>query len=312
VETSWITDSRVVMVAGKGGVGSSTVAAALALAAARQGANVLVISVDGRPGLGPLLGGLPLSGRDQVLRTVGSGRIRGRTIPPAQAFNDYLELRGVNAVMRKAATSASLPAIAASTPGLEHLLVLGKIKELEREKAADLIVVDCPPAGHAAAFLRAASALQEVVASGPVRTQADDVAAMLADRSRCQGLLVTLPEVTPVNEVIELAYDIEDRLGVSLAPLVVNACWQIGDRVLDPTPAASTAAGKRLSAGDCAALDATAAFGRARLRIQNEQLDRLREVLPLPLVTLRRFTTARFGHEELEIMADELEASEAS
>ena len=103
--------------------------------------------------------------------------------------------------------------------------MLGKIKELDRERAADLIVVDAPPAGHAAPFLRSATALQQAVASGPVREQADEVSTLLADHDRCQCVLVTLPEETPVNEAIELAFDLEDDLGLALAPLVVNACW---------------------------------------------------------------------------------------
>ena len=82
--------------------------------------------------------------------------------------------------------ATSLDIVAASTPGLEHLLVLGKIKELERSEAAELIVVDSPPAGHAAPFLRSASALQEVVGAGPMRQQADEVAAMLADAERAR------------------------------------------------------------------------------------------------------------------------------
>jgi arsenite/tail-anchored protein-transporting ATPase len=108
---------------------------------------------------------------------------------------------------------------------MRHLLVLGKIKELERTRAADLIVVDAPPAGHAAPFLRSASALQEAVSSGPIRDQADEVSAMLADRGRTQCVMVTLAEDTPVSETIELAFDLEDRLGLALAPVVVNACW---------------------------------------------------------------------------------------
>ena len=307
---TWVSDAHVLVVAGKGGVGSSTAAAALAVVAARQGASVLVISVDGRPGLGPLLGGKPLDGTDRVLQTVGSGSskgvIRGRTIPPQSAFADYLELKGINTVLRKAASAASLDTIAAATPGLEHLLVLGKIKELERERSADLIVVDAPPAGHAAAFLRAASALQQVVANGPVRSQADEIAEMLADRSRCQGLLVTVPEETPVNELIELAYDVEEELGLSLAPIVVNACWP--DRAgLSLTPAAAAKQqGVKLPAATRAALDASAAFGRVRLDIQRRQLARLDEQLALPRITLPRLATARIGPPELEVLADAL------
>lgn len=295
------------MVAGKGGVGSTTVAAALALIAARQGADVLLISVDGRPGLGPLLGGEPIGPEERVLRAFGrKGRIRGRTIPPEQAFSDYLALKGIGGVFRKAASAASLDAIAAATPGMEHLLVLGKIKELQREKAADLIIVDAPPAGLAAPFLRSAAALKDIVASGPVRTQADEVSEMLADAKRCQGLLVTIPEETPVNEVVELAYDLEEKLGLSLGPLVVNACWpDLPGLDISPT-AAAREQGVKLSRAAKAALDVSAHFGKVRMEGQRRQLTRLTELLPLARIELPRVPSARFGPAELDVLADAL------
>ena len=308
MQPTWVTDATVMVVAGKGGVGSTTVCAAIALLAARSGADVLLISVDGREGVGALLGGPPLDSTDRVLRTVGKGRVRGRTIPPQQAFSDYLELKGISGVLRKAASAASLDSIAAATPGLEHLLVLGKIKELERVHAADLILVDAPPAGHAAAFLHSAAALQKVVANGPVRVQADEVAAMISDRSRCQGLLVTLPEETPVNETIELAYDVEETLGLSLGPLVVNGCWPERPGMDRSITAAAKAQGVKLSAGAKAALEASADFGRVRMQGQQRQLARLDELLPLPRLVLPRLPTAHIGQPELELLADALSA----
>jgi anion-transporting ArsA/GET3 family ATPase len=310
VQPPWITDATVLVVAGKGGVGSTTVGAAVALLAARHGADVLLISVDGREGVGSLLGGPPLDSEDRVLHRAGrTGRVRGRTVAPQQAFADYLELKGINGVLRKAASAAQLDSIAAATPGLEHLLVLGKIKELEREHAADLIVVDAPPAGHAAAFLHSASALQKVVANGPVRAQADEVAEMLADGHRCQGLLVTLPEETPVNETIELAYDLEETLGLALGPLIVNGCWPDRDGLTLSVVAAAKAQGVKLSSANAVALEASAEFGRMRLDGQRRQLGRLAEQLPLPRIILPRLPTAHLGPAELDLLADALAAT---
>ena len=187
---------------------------------------MLFVAVDGRPGMGPLLGGPSLDDTDRILQRVkGAGQVRGRTIPADQAFGDYLDLKGVGGLLRRAASATSLPMIAAATPGLEHLLVLGKIKELERSRAADLIVVDAPPAGHAAPFLRSATGLSEVVESGPIREQAQEVGEMLRDPARCKAMLVTLPEVTPVTELLELAGELGGELGIALLPTVVNACW---------------------------------------------------------------------------------------
>ena len=271
---------------------------------------MLLVSVDGKPGLGPLLGGTPLGPDEQPLRTrsfaATNGRIRGRTNTPKQAFGDYLELKGFGGIMRRAASAASLDLIAGATPGMEHLLVLGKVKELDREEAADLIIVDAPPAGHATPFLRAASALQVAVASGPVRDQADEVAALLADHDRCQCLMVTLPEETPVNEVIELAYDLEDELSLALAPLVVNGCWPERAGLAMTAAAAARKQKITLPIATRRALDQAATFGQSRLVMQREQLTRLDELLPLPRLRLPRLPVARLLPEHLDQLADAL------
>jgi anion-transporting ArsA/GET3 family ATPase len=301
----------VLLVVGKGGVGTSTVAASLAVLAARGGADVLLVSVDGKSGMGPLLGGTPLGPDEQPLRAgafKSKGRIRGRTITPKQAFGDYLELKGFGGILRRAASAASLDLIAGATPGMEHLLVLGKIKELDREQAADLIIVDAPPAGHATPFLRSATALQKAVASGPVRDQADEVAAMLADHHRCQSVMVTLPEETPVNEVIELAYDLEDELSLALAPLVVNACWPDRPGLAMTAAVAARKQKVTLSVASRAALDEVARFGQSRLDLQREQFARLDERLPLPRIVLPRLPVARLLPAHLDVLADALAA----
>lgn len=306
----WLTSSRVVVVAGKGGVGSSTVAAALALAVAQDGGDVLFIAVDGRPGMGKLLGGREIDERDQVLqRKVGGpsgGTIRGRTIPAEQAFGDYLELKGVGGILRRAASAASLPMIAAATPGLEHLLVLGKIKEIEREGVADLIVVDAPPAGHAAPFLRSASGLSDVVKSGPVLEQAEQVGEMLADPARCSALLVALPEETPITELIELAEELGHDLGIALLPLVVNACWPDLPGIAKSPAMAARSHKLKLSASAKASLESAAAFGRSRLEQQREQLARLAAARSEPIITLPRLATPRLHADDLVVLADAL------
>jgi len=299
---AWWAQSRVLFVVGKGGVGTSTVAAAVAVRAAADGADVLLLSVDGKPGLGPLLGGRPLDAGEQRLRD----GIRARTVSPEQSFLDYLDLKGFGSVLRRVAAAASFDVIAGSTPGMRHLLVLGKVKELERQRAADLIVVDAPPAGHAAPFLRSASALQEAVASGPIRDQADEVAAMLADPDRTRCVMVTLAEDTPVTETIELAYDLEDRLGLALAPVVVNACWP--DRPAFTVTAATAAKrqGVTVPAAARRALDDTTAYLRDRLGVQRVQLERLARELPVPQVHLPRLPVARLAPAHLDILAGAL------
>src|SRR5436305_9061375 len=95
---------------------------------------------------------------------------------------------------------------------------------------------------------------------GPIRAQAAEVIELRSDPTRCQVMLVTLPEETPVNEVVETAYQLEDRVGVHLTPVVVNGLYPALDHLdADPLEAAA-AAGVRLTSAEADALGAAAAF----------------------------------------------------
>ena len=177
--------------------------------------------------------------------------------------------------------TGALDVIATAVPGMKDILVLGKVKSLEQERSADLIVVDAPAAGHAITFLTSAHGLLDAVTVGPVRKQAHDVVELLSDPARCQVLLVTLPEETPVNEVVDTAFTIEDRVGVRLGPVVVNGCYD--ELPLDarrgrrptpraPTPSCSTCSSPTARPHDLAA---AAAFRAERAAIQRAQADRL-------------------------------------
>ena len=202
--------SRVVIVAGKGGVGKTTVTAAFATMAARAGASVLIVEVEGKSGLAATLGAAPLTYEEQAI----GERLRARTLTPDEALLEYLEEHGLRRISRRLVRSGALDVVATAVPGMRDILVLGKVKALERAEAADLIVIDAPAAGQAVQFLLSPRGLLDAVRMGPVRAQAEDVIALLSDPARCRVLLVTVPEETPVNELVDTAYALEDRVGV--------------------------------------------------------------------------------------------------
>src|SRR5262245_4900309 len=212
--------SRVVIVAGKGGVGKTTVSAALAVASTRAGASVLIVEVEGKSGLAACFGMPPLTYEEAELRP----GLRARTLTPDDALLEYLHDHGLRRIGRRLSNSGALEVVATAVPGMKDILVLGKVKQLERAGAADLILLDAPAAGHAVSFLLSARGLLDAVRVGPIRKQATDVVELLSDPARCQVMLVTLPEETPVTELVETAFAIEDRAGVALGPVVVNGC----------------------------------------------------------------------------------------
>jgi hypothetical protein len=119
-------------------------------------------------------------------------------------------------------------------------------------------------------------------------------------------VLVTLPEETPVNEAVETAFSLEDRVGIGLGPIVVNGVYPPMDG-LDADPAeAAGRAGTSLRSGEGAALAAAAAFRRARMALQAEQVARLEERLPLPQLRLPFLFTTDIGPAELDVLAGAL------
>lgn len=285
--------SRVVIVAGKGGVGKTTATAALAVAAADSGANVLIAQVDTRPGLVEAFGRSAI-GYDEIELIP---KVRARALAPDEALVEYLEDHGMRRIARTLARTGALEVVATAVPGIRDLLVLGKIKQLEQSSAADVIVVDAPAAGHARTFLTSPIGLANAARVGPIRQQALEVQAMLADAARASLVLVTLPEATPVTECVETAYDIEDRVGIALGPVIVNGCTP-DQRTLDaqwPRVIATTAtailedaARAEVRIDDPIALAEACTYHDARVQREVEQCNRLTRLLPLPQIRLPR------------------------
>lgn len=300
--------SRLVIVAGKGGVGKTTVSATLALAAARRGLTSSIIEVEGKSGLAAMYG-KPRFTYDEVDLydadpAAGHGSVRARTLTPDEALLEYLEGSGMSRISRRLASSGALDMVATAVPGIRDILVLGKVKQLERAGTVDLLVLDAPAAGHAITFLQSASALVDAVRIGPINSQARDVLELLSDPARCQVMLVTLPEETPVNELVDTAYQLEDRVGISLGPVVVNGCYPpLPGLDVDPKVAAE-AAGASLRRGEAASLSAAASFRRERMALQAEQIQRLGDALPLPQITLPYRFDDELGLDQLTALAD--------
>jgi anion-transporting ArsA/GET3 family ATPase len=236
----------------------------------------------------------------------GTAEVRARTLTPDEALMEFLEDNGMRRISKRLLSSGALDMVSTAVPGIRDLLVLGKVKQLERAATADLLVLDAPAAGHAISFLQSASGLADAVRLGPINSQAKDVLSLLADPARCQVLLVTLPEETPVNELVETAYQLEDRVGVSLGPVVVNGVYpELPGLDADPAGAAKEA-GTSLRKGEAATLAAAARFRNERTELQAEQVARLHEALPLPQLRLPYLFDAEIGPTQLDELASAL------
>src|SRR3954463_7795512 len=216
-----------IVVTGKGGVGKSTVAAALGTAAAARGLRTIVAEVAARDDVSRALAGAAAPSTF-VERAVGEG-LHHISIDPESALEEYLKdqlPRGVSDVL---AGSRMFAYFTAATPGLRELLTIGKVWELaqpdRRTPGAhpyDLVILDAPATGHGVAVLTAPGTFADAARMGPVARQGGISHGMLADPERTAIVAVATAEEMPVNETLALQQALADELGQRFAGVVVN------------------------------------------------------------------------------------------
>jgi anion-transporting ArsA/GET3 family ATPase len=216
----------VIFVAGKGGTGRSTIAAALALLAARAGKRVLAIDVEAKGDLAAALGSPPTGFAPRVVQH----HLSVLELRTDEAFTEYLNIYfKVPKLTRLTPLSRVFDFIATGVPGPRDMIVVGKIAYEERRKEPqsrtpvwDLIVVDCAAGGQVESHLGAPKAMLTLVRGGIIRAQVEWIEALVRDPARTTVVLCALPEEMPVTEAIELHERLRKGSGVSVDLCVLN------------------------------------------------------------------------------------------
>ena len=300
-------DKRLVVVTGKGGVGKTTVAAALGLLAARQGRRTVVCEVAQQERLAGLFGA----------REVGHGEVElapglfSVSVQPERAMHEWLrhQLKS-GALAGLLGHSRLFGYLTAAAPGVTELVTVGKVWDLaqvERRTGGspfDLVIMDAPATGHALALLRAPRTYANIARVGPIARQAGSIDAFLRDSSATGVLSVALPEEMPVNETVDLEQRLADDLEMEVGQVVANGVL----------PARFTAADvRRLRSLDgqgtkaAQAAVASALVEHRRTAGQQEQLERLRAGVRAPVTTLPYLFEPEPRRRELELLSDRLE-----
>ncbi|MBK8731239.1 MAG: AAA family ATPase [Tetrasphaera sp.] len=234
-------EARLHIVTGKGGTGKTTVAAALALALAAQGKQVLLVEVEGRQGISQTFDVPPLGEKEvKLIDDASGGQVWGLSVDAKAALLEYLQtfykLGRAGAALEKVGAIDFATTIA---PGVRDVLLIGKVYEAAGRTSGtrrgqgglvwDAVVLDAPPTGRAVRFLNVNSEVADIAKVGPIRSQADSITRMLRSRSTVVHL-VTLLEEMPVQETIDAIGDLgRERLG--LGCVIVN---QERDALLSP------------------------------------------------------------------------------
>jgi anion-transporting ArsA/GET3 family ATPase len=308
---------RLVVLTGKGGVGKSTVGAALAIAARERGKRVLLVEVAAPVEAARLLGGPPSQGRE----TEALPGLYTVNLEPAAVMDEYVRhVVKLEMLVRRILGSPIYHRFFAAAPGLKELMVLGKVMVLEEARARlsqrpqwDLIVLDAPATGHGLQFLKVPLAASAAVPVGPIGHNARRVLAMLRDPARTALVVVAIPEEMAVVEAVQFHRLAAEEMGMEAAALVLNGCHE--RRFTDEDEAEVlrlTAEGKD---GDLAPdVPLKPALRAARRQIRRRKLTRfyqarLRRSLDTPLVSLPFLFREALGLEDVRLLARKLEAA---
>ncbi len=300
---------RFVIVAGKGGVGKSTLCAALGLAAARRGKRTIIAELNTREKAPLFFGKAPGGYTPQLI----AKNLYSINISPEPALREYglMKLR-FEKIFEMIFENEAMKRLLRMIPGMNELLLLGKAFNLERERDRagrpvwDMIIVDAPATGHGVSLLRLPQVILEVITSGPMADETRLMQDLLTDPRRTVMNIVTLPEEMPVRETLDLQHQIDTVLGIPKGYLFVNRVWPSiandRERELLATLRDETPRNAALVHG---ALDCASSMAERRA-LQEFYLDELRLRVKMPAVEIPYLFADEFGAEAITTVADHI------
>ena len=297
-------DKRLVIVTGKGGVGKSTVALALGLAAAREGRRTIVCEVSSQEHTSQVFHRAEVGFHEVEM----ADNLWAISIDPDEAMREYVLLQlKVRAMRDLLFRSRIFTYLAAATPGLRELVTIGKIwevaqpdRKVKRGRNYDLVIVDAPSTGAGVGFLQTPRTFANIARVGPIKAQAEALEALLVNHRKTGAAIVALPEEMPVNETVALERQLSEEVDVAVDRVYMNALYpeRFSKHDLERLENASAKANGPLRAAYRAALSES-----RRAAAQREQLARLAELVKAPVRTLPFVFKPDLGVEEIRELA---------
>jgi len=299
-------DKRLIVVTGKGGVGRTTISAALGLAAARAGKRTMIAEVAQQERL------------SRAFRREGLGysearlapNLYGMSIDPQRALDEYLGQQVGDRLAGLLFRNRIFEYFTAAAPGVRELTTVGKVWELAQQQRRshadpyDLVIMDAPASGQGLATLRAPRTFGEIARVGPIRRRAEMIHEFLRDPARTAVVSVALPQEMPVNETLEFRVKLRREMGMRTDVVVVNSL--LPDRFSSEEAERIEEVNGGHGAPEVGAALRAALSEHRRARGQRVQLRRLKKEVP-DAVTLPYLFEPELGLKDFERLSAELE-----
>ena len=301
-------EKRLLFVTGKGGVGKSTVAASLGLAAAARGKRTIVCEIGSQEHTSRLFNRAEVGFHEVQLEE----NLWTISIDPDESMREYVLLQlKVRAMRDLLFRSRVFTYMTAATPGLKELVTIGKIWELaqldrkvRKGRKYDLVIVDAPATGHGIGFLQTPRTFANIARVGPIHAQAQELDRFITDHGSTGVAIVAQPEEMPVNETAALEQELREEIGVSVDRVYMNALYperfsnDEAERLEAERPQAAGAVREALRA---------AVSEHRRARSQRAQLERLRRQVSTPVKNLPFIFEPQLGVEDARELAASLD-----
>ena len=196
-------ERRLLVVIGKGGVGRTTVSAALATLANRHGARVLIIEADLHTPIADSYGKSAGFEPSELHPGLYAMALYGQ-----ESLEEYLSFVVPKPILRAVFRTSLYQYFVQAAPAVRELTMMGKVfHEIERRAPSlppwDLVIFDAPASGQALSMIRMPFAARETFGEGIVGREASAIGRLLRDQAKCAIVAVTTAEPLALKETVE-------------------------------------------------------------------------------------------------------------
>lgn len=161
--------TRVIITCGAGGVGKTTISAALALRLAEEGRKVMVITIDPARRLADALGLADLGNTPQRVPTA-AGELQAMMLDAKRSFDDLIAKHAPTPEARdRILANHYYRSVSERLPGIHEYMAIERLLSVVRAQEVDVVVLDTPPTRHALDFLSAPERMAGLMDEGVMR-----------------------------------------------------------------------------------------------------------------------------------------------